>query len=93
MPRCMLHDITGYQCPGCGMQRAIYHALHGNLHEAWRMNYALPGIILIVGIYASAEAIRTRNERIYLALHHPIALAILFALTLGWWIGRNILGI
>ncbi|MCH5215875.1 MAG: DUF2752 domain-containing protein [Muribaculaceae bacterium] len=90
MPRCMFHDITGFRCPGCGMQRAIYQALHGNFLEAWRLNYALPVIMIIVCLYSVAEICRKRNQKLYLVLHHPVALAILCVIVLVWWIGRNI---
>ncbi|MBP7077745.1 MAG: DUF2752 domain-containing protein [Bacteroidales bacterium] len=31
---CPIKAITGYDCPGCGMQRSIMELLHGNLAES-----------------------------------------------------------
>jgi hypothetical protein len=36
--RCTFHDWTGLSCPGCGMTRGTYAALHGRLGEAFRYN-------------------------------------------------------
>jgi len=37
-PGCLFHDLTGFSCPGCGMTRATYSALHGDLLAALRFN-------------------------------------------------------
>jgi hypothetical protein len=37
-PRCLFHALTGWQCPGCGGTRALYHLLHLQLGEAIRYN-------------------------------------------------------
>lgn len=37
-PRCALHEITGWQCPGCGGLRAMHQLLHGHLGAAWELN-------------------------------------------------------
>lgn len=35
---CMLKNVTGYSCPGCGGQRALHHLLHLNIMDAARLN-------------------------------------------------------
>lgn len=37
-PGCLFHRLTGWECPGCGMTRAAYSALHGRWSEAFRFN-------------------------------------------------------
>lgn len=37
-PGCLLYKTTGLHCPGCGMTRAAYATLHGDLPTAFRMN-------------------------------------------------------
>jgi len=35
---CITKTITGYDCPGCGGQRAFHELLHGNFMEAAKLN-------------------------------------------------------
>lgn len=37
-PRCAFHQLTGWQCPGCGGLRAAHQLLHGHVTEALRLN-------------------------------------------------------
>jgi hypothetical protein len=37
-PICMFHQLTGWNCPGCGATRALYALLHGNFAMAIRDN-------------------------------------------------------
>ena len=38
MPGCVFHQITGLYCTGCGITRATYAVLQGDLARAWSMN-------------------------------------------------------
>lgn len=33
-PRCHFKALTGFDCPGCGFQRALHAALHGDFATA-----------------------------------------------------------
>jgi hypothetical protein len=52
-PRCPFLLLTGYECPGCGSQRAIHSLLHFDFKAAFHYNalmvLAIPYIL--VGIY------------------------------------------
>ena len=37
-PVCQFHRLTGLNCPGCGMTRALFALLHGNFFAALRDN-------------------------------------------------------
>ncbi len=37
-PKCSFKVITGWDCPGCGTQRAVHAMLHGQFAEAWAYN-------------------------------------------------------
>jgi len=37
-PVCQFHRLTGLNCPGCGMTRALYALLHGNFSAALHDN-------------------------------------------------------
>ena len=42
MPRCPVKWATGWNCPGCGSQRAFMALLHGHPMAAFRANLILP---------------------------------------------------
>ena len=37
-PRCVFHQVTGMDCPGCGSLRALHELLHGHLWTALQLN-------------------------------------------------------
>jgi hypothetical protein len=37
-PICIFHALTGWQCPGCGGTRALYHLLHLHVGQALEYN-------------------------------------------------------
>jgi hypothetical protein len=48
-PVCQFHRLTGLNCPGCGMTRALYALLHGHFSTALRDN-----ALLLLGLAAAA---------------------------------------
>ena len=41
MPKCAFKMLTGWDCPGCGIQRAVHAFVHGRFAEAISYNYFL----------------------------------------------------
>jgi hypothetical protein len=57
-PFCLLHRVTGLNCPGCGMLRALHHLAHGRICTAFGYNP-----LLVLGLFAGAPLLwwyRTR---------------------------------
>jgi hypothetical protein len=40
-PKCPFRELTGYLCPGCGSQRAIYYLLNFDVFKAMKENAIL----------------------------------------------------
>lgn len=53
-PPCLLHELTGWYCPGCGSLRAVHQLLLGNLSAAFAMN-PLTVVLLPFLIYGIAS--------------------------------------
>jgi hypothetical protein len=63
---CLVKNLTGRNCPGCGMTRAVSSAAHGNFGQAWRYN-RLVVVVLPILCYKWLQAL-TREYGRYRAL-------------------------
>lgn len=94
MPRCLLKWATGFDCPGCGSQRAVRSLLAGHPWEAWSYNLILPFILLYLLLILTLPLLPGENaRRIYRSMTSAAAVWTLLAVTVAWWIVRNILDI
>jgi hypothetical protein len=91
-PKCPFYALTGFDCPGCGSQRAIYSLLHGNLKDAISHNLLLVTSIPFLFIHFSYKiraAILKKDIRWNL-IYRPITPQIIFIVVMLFWIIRNI---
>lgn len=84
-PQCLFHMLTGYDCPGCGSQRALYSIMHGRFDAAWRYNAAIFFAIPLAALYLSAP----RQWRNYLV--RPSVIVAVLLMIIVWWILRNVI--
>ena len=89
-PRCLIRQITGFDCPGCGTQRAIHAILHGRWAQAWHYNAALFFAIPLIALLLAADAMRNNHPRLHSLLTGRPATTLLILAIAAWWIGRNI---
>lgn len=94
-PKCLIKALTGYNCPGCGFQRAVHAALHGRFAEAVRFNYfLLLGLPYLFSVFLSDVVLRGEARRRMQRVTHSRWLLLGFVgATIAWWIGRNVLGV
>ena len=91
VPKCMFRLLTGYDCPACGIQRALHTAMNGDIATALRYNY-----FLIISIpYFIAVAITSfwkANLIVKMGYYvqHPKVVRAILVLIIIWWIVRNI---
>lgn len=91
-PKCPFLALTGFQCPGCGSQRAIHHMLQGNPGVALHYNplfvLALPYIFLgVIFEYTSAG---NRYEKLRSLLFGYKTIYLILGIIIVFWIGRNL---
>lgn len=91
LPKCPFWQLTGWQCPACGLQRAIHSLLHGDVCAAWHYN-----MFLCLSVpYAAMVAYTTFShgrlaERLRRIVQHRIAVNVYIACFVAWWVVRNI---
>lgn len=87
---CPFRFLTGLNCPGCGVTRALHQLLHGNFEAAFMLNplflLAIP-FLLFALIRYSVIVMRGGVPRPN-ALPAPYIYAIFF-IILSFWIFRN----
>lgn len=92
-PRCMFKWITGWDCAGCGSQRALHALLHGDIAMAWHYNRGLIVAAPLIVMYFYAEFRQEHCPRLYSRLNsRPVIAAVLVAVLL-WWVLRNVFGV
>ena len=94
-PKCTFRLLTGFSCPGCGIQRAAHACLHGHFAEAWAYNrfliYSLPYLGSLVFTEWIAQG-RLRH-RLRLIFESRYAAWLYIVLFFAWGIARNVMGI
>lgn len=67
---CVLHQLTGYYCPGCGGTRAVSALLHGHLLRAFVYHPFVPYTVLLGGYFMLTQTIdRLSHHKLPVALH------------------------
>lgn len=92
-PRCPFLVLTGWQCAGCGSQRALHHLLHGDFYAAFKLNcllvvavpYILLGYILEYSTWGQTK-IALRQW-----LYGQKAKMIVLVLIISFWFLRNVI--
>ena len=90
-PRCPFLVLTGYECPGCGSQRALHDLLAGDVASAFAHNALMVASLPVVAVYLSAEALRRRCQRFYAAVNSKAVIYVILAVVVAWWVLRNII--
>ena len=92
-PKCPFRMLTGYECPGCGSQRAVHYLLNGKIDSAIQANALLVFYIPYIILLFLAELLKSKSRffmRLYKILFSRIAIWILFVIIIIWWVARNL---
>jgi len=92
-PQCPFHYLTGWDCPGCGSQRALHHLLHLNIKGAFLSNPLLISAIpyLIICVYLEYFGGKKKHPKIRKALYSKRAVLTIFILIMVFWVVRNLI--
>lgn len=88
---CLLHILTGFDCPGCGGTRAAWYLLHGDLPAAARHHapfvFAVPFLLYTYVSFSLRRMFRWRVPRLPLTAK---VLMIFMAVWLVYTVVRNL---
>ena len=91
-PKCPFLVLTGFQCPGCGAQRAVHALLHGDLRMAWAMHPLLVASIpyILLGFYSDRKRETETGQWLRKYLFGREAIGITLVVVIGYTVLRNI---
>lgn len=91
-PTCMFHKLTGLNCPGCGMTRASYALLHGNMTQALRDNVLFVGMLAVGVVWGARLTVRKMRQQPISWKIPSNALWLLLGLAIFFAVLRNLPG-
>ncbi len=92
-PKCPFKAVTGYECPGCGSQRAVHYLLNLNIHNAILANRLLVFFIPYILFLLLIELLKSKSKllmRLYNIFFSSKAIWSLFIIIVFWWFIRNL---
>lgn len=91
LPPCPFRSLTGFDCPGCGLTRALHATLRGDLVGSLDHNVFLLVFVAVAMVWFTIRTVRARmgHEPRPLRISRPWAFAIM-GLVAAFWFARNL---
>ena len=91
-PPCLFYKLTGYQCAGCGSQRAIHSLLHFDIVSAFKYNLIVVPAILLIAllIYLEHFGGKKRFPKLHRKLSSTKFIVAIIIVIVAYWLLRNI---
>jgi hypothetical protein len=90
-PKCWFHELTGWECPACGSQRALHQLLHLNFGKAFSYNpFMIISVPYVIALGVVTWGPKTRFERLRKFCYDRRTVYVYIVLLVAWWIGRNL---
>lgn len=87
---CIFFKLTGLQCPGCGMTRAMVEIGKGNFRAAFQYNALSLTVFPVLCIYMLFRLVHTEmNKGKEFYIWEYVVLIVLFLITIGYTYVRN----
>lgn len=88
-PPCLFHELTGLQCPGCGLTRMLHALVHGDIRRAASMNLMVLASLPALGAISLNEATHRRllSSRVTRVLYSA---KLWFAVVIAFGVLRNL---
>ena len=90
-PRCLFHQVTGWNCPGCGSLRGLHQLLRGHVMTALRCNALLILSLPVLAVYGGRQFLCWRaGLPVSFPVVRPRAILIVLGVLVVFTIVRNI---
>ncbi|MBS7373736.1 MAG: DUF2752 domain-containing protein [Muribaculaceae bacterium] len=89
-PKCAFHSLTGFQCPGCGSQRAIHALLHGDVAGAMGYNALLVVSLPLIALLSTMKWWKPHFPRVHQLLTSSVLATSSLIIICLWWLLRNL---
>lgn len=87
---CIFYKLTGLQCPGCGMTRAMVEIWKGHFRAAFHYNALSLTVFPVLCIYMLFRLIHTEMNKVKeFYIWEYVVLIVLFLITIGYAYVRN----
>jgi hypothetical protein len=91
-PSCIFHSLTGWDCPGCGSQRAVSALLNGRIADALDYNilFVLLTPFMIYTAFVFSWNVFSKKKIRQNIFYSPVFVKIILFVVLVFWVFRNI---
>ena len=89
---CVIHKITGFYCPGCGITRMLFALFHGEIKKAFMYNqfvFILLPFLIARLIYITYLYIVDKKDKVLVKIPNYVYI-VLLVIVLVWGIIRNL---
>lgn len=91
IPPCPTKALLGIDCPGCGMSRAVYSLLHGDLGAALAFNaLGVVALVLLAVAFVTYTIGLWRGRRVRGWQNLRYSPAVVLVVTVIWFVIRNL---
>lgn len=87
--KCVIHELTGLYCPGCGISRMLFSLIELNFYQAFRYNPLVFSLMLAYIIYIVIRFIKTKDISLSTKVGNK-TVYILLIIVILFGIARNI---
>lgn len=89
LPKCFFHQITGFYCPGCGVQRSFHALLHGNMTTAMGYNLLFVLCLPLIIYFVLGYVLEKKHSSASFVYKPYFSLTVLIV-VIFFWVLRNL---
>jgi len=86
-PKCIFKTLTGYDCPGCGTQRALHAFLHGEFLKAIKYNLFFVILLVFFPLYFYSKYF---NKKLFYYVSHRYVMTFFIVFYFVYGVVRNL---